>query len=213
MRDLEIRGVGNILGSEQHGHMVAVGFDMYCDMLQESIEELQGNIRQHRDDAIIDINVTAFIPDEWVGDKNVKLTEYKRLADINSNRALDIIQAEWRDRFGEIPEPTLQLVQLVKLRIQATELGIPWVREDEEHLKIAIPYTLQEWLKIQATLPPDIGKKARWVPGMTAKVGSTRTLLVKQGIMKGKDQLAFLATLFDRIQAFQQKQAEAATAK
>lgn len=213
MRDLEIRGVGNILGSEQHGHMVAVGFDMYCDMLQESIEELQGNIRQHRDDAIIDINVTAFIPDEWVGDKNVKLTEYKRLADINSNRALDIIQAEWRDRFGEIPEPTLQLVQLVKLRIQATELGIPWVREDEEHLKIAIPYTLQEWLKIQATLPPDIGKKARWVPGMTAKVGSTPTLLVKQGIMKGKDQLAFLATLFDRIQAFQQKQAEAATAK
>jgi transcription-repair coupling factor (superfamily II helicase) len=105
MRDMEIRGVGNILGETQHGHMIAVGFDMYCQMLEQGIEELKdGKVIEEKESSIIDLNVTALIPEDWVGDRNVKLTEYKRLASLDSEVALDIIQAEWRDRFGDIPE-------------------------------------------------------------------------------------------------------------
>ncbi|MEZ4574932.1 MAG: transcription-repair coupling factor [Vampirovibrionales bacterium] len=209
-RDLEIRGVGNLLGAEQHGHMVAVGFDMYCDMLQESIDELHGKQETIKDDAIIDLNVTAYIPDEWVGDKNVKLTEYKRLGDIRNERGLDIIEAEWKDRFGDIPEETRELMRLVKLRIMATDLGFPTVREDEEHLRIAVPYGLQEWIQLQAKLPDGIGKKARWVPPVRSKEGSLAVLLVKQGVMKGADQVAYLEALFKALLKLRVEQEKAA---
>jgi transcription-repair coupling factor (superfamily II helicase) len=195
MRDLEIRGVGNVLGSEQHGHMVAVGFDLYCQMLEESIQQLQGKQIEARHDAIIDLNVTAFIPDAWVGDTNIKLTEYKRLADIRSDRALEAIQSEWQDRFGPIPKETLQLVQMVRLRMMATHLGILSIREDSEYMRISIPFSLKEWMKLQAKLPADIGSKARWVPALTSREGSQPVLLIKRQRMSGSDQIDYLTAL------------------
>lgn len=200
MRDLEIRGVGNVLGSEQHGHMVSVGFDLYCQMLEESIQELQtGEVVEEKEPAIIDINVTAFIPDKWVGDRDVKLMEYKRLASVDSELAIEIIQAEWKDRFGDIPPETLMLVNLVRLRILATELKIPQVRADDEYLRISVPYTLQEWMFLQKQLPPDVGRKARWVPGVTSKQGSLPVLLVKQIAMTGDEQVEFLMEMFTHL--------------
>ncbi len=213
LRDLEIRGVGNVLGSEQHGHMVAVGFDMYCQMLEESINELQGKMTETKEDAIIDLNVTAFIPDEWVGDKNVKLTEYKRLADIRSERALDIIQAEWKDRFGEIPSEAQQLVKLVRLRILATELKIPGIREDQEYLRVSVPYSLKEWMQYQAKLPPEVGNKARWVPAVTSRESSLPVLLIKQQAMKGADQIEFMEKLLGQLKSLTTKAMAEATKK
>jgi transcription-repair coupling factor (superfamily II helicase) len=192
LRDMEIRGVGNVLGSEQHGHMVAVGFDLYCQMLEENIQALQGKHVEHQQDSVVDLNVTAFIPDTWMNDKNLKLTEYKRLADIRSNRALDIIQSEWQDRFGDIPEQTQTLVRLVKLRILATELGIPVIRENDEELRFYVHYGLQDWMTLQAKMPPDIGKIARWLPPATAKEGSTPILAVKQLSLRRFDKLEFV---------------------
>ncbi len=201
LRDLEIRGVGNVLGAEQHGHMVAVGFDLYCQMLDESIQELkEGKPVEEKEQAIIDINVTALIPDKWVGDRDVKMSEYKRLAGVDSELGIEIIKAEWQDRFGEIPEQTLQLLNLVKLRIMATRLNIPLVRADEEHLRISVPYTLQEWLYLQRKLPPEIGRKARWVPGVTSKQGSHPILLIKHLTMDGDDQVKYLTELFEKLE-------------
>lgn len=200
LRDLEIRGVGNVLGSEQHGHMVAVGFDLYCQMLEESIHELQtGEVAEEKEPAIIDINVTALIPDKWVGDRDVKLMEYKRLASVDSELAIEIIQAEWKDRFGEIPKETQMLMNLVRLRIMATELKIPQVRADDESLRITVPYTLQEWLYLQKQLPVDIGRKARWVPGVTSKQGSLPVLIVKLLGMTGEDQVDYLREMFTHL--------------
>ncbi len=200
LRDLEIRGVGNVLGSEQHGHMVAVGFDLYCQMLEESIHELQtGEVAEEKEPAIIDINVTALIPDKWVGDRDVKLMEYKRLASVDSELAIEIIQAEWKDRFGDIPKQTQMLVNLVRLRILATALNIPQVRADDESLRITVPYTLQEWLFLQKQLPVEIGRKARWVPGVTSKQGSLPVLIVKLLAMTGEDQVEFLTELFTHL--------------
>jgi transcription-repair coupling factor (superfamily II helicase) len=200
LRDLEIRGVGNVLGSEQHGHMVAVGFDLYCQMLEESIHELQtGVVAEEKEPAIIDINVTALIPDKYVGDRDVKLMEYKRLASVDSELAIEIIQAEWKDRFGEIPAQTQMLMNLVRLRIMATELKIPQVRADDESLRLTVPYSLQEWLFLQKQLPVNIGRKARWVPGVTSKQGSLPVLLVKHLGMTGEDQVDFLMEMFTHL--------------
>ncbi|MCE3236434.1 MAG: transcription-repair coupling factor, partial [Vampirovibrio sp.] len=130
---------------------------------------------------------------------DVKLMEYKRLASVDSELAIEIIQAEWKDRFGDIPKETQMLMNLVRLRIMATELKIPQVRADDESLRITVPYTLQEWLYLQKQLPVDIGKKARWVPGVTSKQGSLPVLIVKLLGMTGEGQVEFLRELFTHL--------------
>ncbi len=207
LRDLEIRGVGNILGSEQHGHMVSIGFDLYCEMLEDSIEELQGNAVEKNEQAVIDLNITAFIPEDWVGDLDVKLTEYKRLADVESDLQLKLIQEEWRDRFGDVPAETLQLVKLVKLRLMGTELGFTMVRSDDQHLRVSVPYTLQEWMFLQNKMPAELGKKARWIPAVTSSQGSLPCLLIKHLTMDGEDQVEYLMDLFKEIIAIKKKHA------
>ncbi len=129
MRDVEIRGVGNVLGTKQHGHMINVGFDTYCQLLEETVQELQGNYSEKQTPAIVDINVTAFIPDEWVGSSEQKMIEYKRLADVKSDIEIEAITDEWRDRFAKAPESVENLIKLIKLRLAATAVKISLIRE------------------------------------------------------------------------------------
>lgn len=207
LRDMEIRGVGNVLGSEQHGHMIAIGFDLYCEMLKENIDALQGKIVEHQQDSIVDLNVTALIPDSWIDDKNVKLTEYKRLADVKSERALEIIQSEWKDRFGELPEETLRLTQLVKIRILATELGFFTIREDDSFLRIHVPYGLQEWMGYQAKLKPEYGKVCRWMPASNTGGGreAGQPVLTIRHISIGQfDKLDFVENLLRQLKQLSQ---------
>ena len=128
MRDVEIRGVGNILGTKQHGHMVNVGFDTYCQLLDETVKELQGETVEKKAPTIVDINVTAFIPDEWVGSKEQKMIEYKRLADVHNETELGYIESEWKDRFSKIPEEVSNLIKLVQIRLAGTKVGITTIR-------------------------------------------------------------------------------------
>ena len=144
MRDVEIRGVGNILGTKQHGHMVNVGFDTYCQLLEETVQELQGQVVDKTNPTIVDINVTAYIPDEWVGSADQKMIEYKRLADVKSEVELDYITEEWKDRFAKPPESVENLIKLIKLRLAATEVKIALIRETEENIRIYTPYTQPE---------------------------------------------------------------------
>lgn len=211
LRDMEIRGVGNVLGAEQHGHMVAVGFDLYCQMLEENIQALQGKLVEHQQDSVVDLNVSAFIPDDWIDDKNLKLTEYKRLADIRSLRALDIIQNEWQDRFGDIPETSQTLIRLVKLRILATELAIPMIRENDEEMRFSVSYGLQEWMALQAIMPPELGRIARWLPPATAKEGSSCVLAIRQLNLHSFNKLDFVEQFLTHLgKALQVKQAAVA---
>ncbi|MBQ8168432.1 transcription-repair coupling factor, partial [bacterium] len=129
LRDVEIRGVGNILGTKQHGHMINVGFDTYCQLLEEAVQELQGQQVQKQTPTIVDINVTAFIPDEWVGSSEQKMIEYKRLADVKSLVELDYITEEWKDRFAKPPESVENLIKLIKIRLAATDVNISLIRE------------------------------------------------------------------------------------
>ncbi len=162
LRDVEIRGVGNILGTKQHGHMINVGFDTYCDLLEEAVRELQGEKIEKTNPAIIDINVTAYIPDEWVGSSEQKMIEYKRLADVKNSVELDYIVDEWKDRFSKPPECVENLIKLIKLRLAATEAKISVVREAQNCIRIYTPYLTAEWNLIKKALPPNISKKIKF---------------------------------------------------
>ena len=162
LRDVEIRGVGNILGTKQHGHMINVGFDTYCELLEETVQELQGEKVEKTTPTIVDINVTAYIPDEWVGSSEQKMIEYKRLADVKSSVELDYIVEEWVDRFAKPPESVENLIKLIRLRLSATEVKISAIREVQDCIRIYTPYSKPEWNMIQKVLPHNISKKIKF---------------------------------------------------
>ena len=164
MRDVEIRGVGNILGTKQHGHMVNVGFDTYCQLLEETVNELKGEGVNKAAPAVVDINVTAYIPDEWVGSKEQKMIEYKRLADVKSEVELDYILSEWKDRFSRIPDEVENLVKLIKIRLAATDCRIPVIREAGDNIRIYTPFTSYEWNILKQNISRDILKKIKFTP-------------------------------------------------
>lgn len=162
MRDVEIRGVGNILGTKQHGHMVNVGFDTYCELLEEAVKELQGEKIDKTRPTIVDINITAYIPDEWVGSSEQKMIEYKRLADVKTETELDYIVEEWKDRFSKPPEAVENLIKLIRLRLNATDISISAIRETKDNIRIYTPYSKAEWNLVSKTLPSNISRKIKF---------------------------------------------------
>lgn len=162
MRDLEIRGIGHILGHKQHGHMITVGFDTYCKLLDEAIQEVKGEKVERKIPTTVDMNVTAYIDDVWVGDAEQKIIEYKRLADVKSLRELELISAEWEDRFGKLPEAARNLIKIIKTRLLATEIGINAIRQTPVGIRISTQYLQPEWNFITKSLPKEIVTKLRW---------------------------------------------------
>lgn len=196
MRDVEIRGVGNILGTKQHGHMVNVGFDTYCQLLEETVQELQGQVVDKTNPTIVDINVTAYIPDEWVGSADQKMIEYKRLADVKSEVELDYITEEWKDRFAKPPESVENLIKLIKLRLAATEVKIAFIRETEENIRIYTPYTQPEWKIIQHTLPSEILKRIKFTIAPKSCQEGNSILLLNNAYMNFNEVFNILTDLF-----------------
>lgn len=196
MRDVEIRGVGNILGTKQHGHMVNVGFDTYCQLLEETVQELQGQVVDKTNPTIVDINVTAYIPDEWVGSADQKMIEYKRLADVKSEVELDYITEEWKDRFAKPPESVENLIKLIKLRLAATEVKIALIRETEDNIRIYTPYTQPEWKIIQRTLPSEILKRIKFTIAPKSCQEGNSILLLNNAYMNFNEVFNILTDLF-----------------
>ncbi len=122
--DLELRGAGNLLGEEQSGYVDAVGYELYMDLLNESIQQLRGQAPDEIIDPEINLRIPALIPDSYISDIRQRLSYYKALADIRSTEDLDKIEAELKDQFGEPPEPTQNLMGLMLIRAQCKHLGI-----------------------------------------------------------------------------------------
>ncbi len=196
MRDVEIRGVGNILGTKQHGHMVNVGFDTYCQLLEETVQELQGQVVDKSNPTIVDINVTAFIPDEWVGSTEQKMIEYKRLADVKSDIELDYITEEWKDRFAKPPESVLNLIKLIKLRLSATDVKISLIRETDSNIRIYTPYSQAEWKIIQRSLPSEILKRIKFTIAPNSCTEGNSILLLNNSYMNFDEVFNILTDLF-----------------
>jgi transcription-repair coupling factor (superfamily II helicase) len=124
MRDLEIRGAGNLLGAAQHGHIAAVGFDLYAKLLAEAVRELKGEPAAERVEPVISVEVEALLPEDYVPEVGQRLALYKRLADLEDAGEIPQVRAELADRFGPLPPPVEALVEVVELRVAARRLGV-----------------------------------------------------------------------------------------
>ena len=126
IRDLEIRGAGNILGPQQHGHIQAVGFDMYLSLLQEAIAELRGKKVEEKEFFLppIDVPISAYIPEDYILSASIRLDFYRRLASCKSEEEVRSLEEEMRDRFGELPEQTKNLFKILHLRFLAKKANL-----------------------------------------------------------------------------------------
>lgn len=139
MRDLELRGAGNILGAQQHGHMESVGYDMYLKLLGEAVSEEKGEINPEKDlDCLIDISVDAHIPEYYVESLTLRLDVYRRIADIRNKEDAEDVKAELRDRFGEIPKSVQGLVDIALVRNKANSMGIYEIRQNDSTLLLYV---------------------------------------------------------------------------
>jgi len=139
LRDLEIRGAGDILGAEQSGHMSAVGLDLYCQMLAESVKTLRGETARPSEGLpSIDVPIEAVIPAHYVPGENQRIAVYRRLAAVESVEELADFANEIRDRFGEEPEPVANLVRIAGLKLKAFEVGVADVSAAEGRINVKL---------------------------------------------------------------------------
>ena len=124
MRDLEIRGAGNLLGTGQSGHIAAVGYDLYCSMVNEAIQELNGEKKSAPAEIKIELPIDANLPESYVERADVRLDAYRRLAEVQSLADVDDIEEEWNDRFGAIPEVAQRLLGIARIRAECVRTGV-----------------------------------------------------------------------------------------
>ncbi|MGD9581436.1 MAG: transcription-repair coupling factor, partial [Vampirovibrionia bacterium] len=195
LRDLEIRGIGNILGTKQHGRMVEIGFDLYCEMLEEAVLKLKGQEIVKKFIPIVDINITAFIPDTWINDKELKIIEYKRLAAVESQRELDLIVDEWKDRFGSIPDEVMNLVIVTRIRLLASEIGFNLIREEKDFVRIFTNYDFKTWKLLTSKIQPHLVNRTKWIKMPDSSVDGISSILIKYSGFTPKHLLNFIEEL------------------
>ena len=159
MRDLEIRGAGNLLGAEQSGHMEAVGYDLYCKMLNEAVKEAKGEVVEERFDTSLDVKVDAFIPPTYISNEFTKLDMYKRIAGIESEEEVEEMLEELIDRFGEPPKSVQNLLTIARLKAEANRVYVKDITHSGEELKLV----MYERAKIDPAKIPELVEK---LPGM-----------------------------------------------
>jgi transcription-repair coupling factor (superfamily II helicase) len=152
MRDLEIRGAGNLLGTAQSGHIIAVGFDLYCKLLRRAVETLSGKSRAHRAPAGLRLDFLsteetqwrraptelagAFLPATYIADSRTRIACYRHLAEAEDREAIDRLRAEWRDRFGPLPVQAENALLAATIRIEAARRRITMVEVRERRLML-----------------------------------------------------------------------------
>jgi transcription-repair coupling factor (superfamily II helicase) len=128
MRDLEIRGAGNILGQQQHGHLVAIGFELYCRLLEQAVAELKGEDLPEEISTKVEIDADYLVPDDYVPDPEEKMRVYKKIAVMSDAAEVEALGAELLDRYGPLPPPAAMLLQVAATRIRAWQAGIDRLR-------------------------------------------------------------------------------------
>ncbi len=154
MRDLEIRGAGNLLGTKQSGHIAAVGFDLYCQLLRQSVDRLQGKVPKARVEASFRSDFVAFseaefargsgdgpllpayLPTSWLGETQLRVSAYRELAESMTLKDLDAVETRWRDRFGRLPEAAENLIAVGRLRLLAAGKGVASVEIKGQRLML-----------------------------------------------------------------------------
>jgi transcription-repair coupling factor (superfamily II helicase) len=171
MRDMEIRGVGNLLGVEQSGQMEAIGFDLYMEMLQECLAEIQGQDIPAVDETQIDLSITAFIPADWITESDEKLVE---------------LASAWSDRYGAIPAPVQSLLQLMELKLVARRCGFSRIRPEKPNIVLETPMEEPAFRRLRQGLPQHLHGRFVYQAGQ----GSTARVLARGlGVLQPLQQL------------------------
>lgn len=193
MRDLEIRGAGDILGAEQSGQMDAIGFDLYAEMLEEAIREIKGQEIPQVEDTQIDLSLTAFIPADYIQDLDQKMSAYRSVASATTKQELERIEADWRDRYGAIPKPTQQLIRVVELKQVAKKIGFSRIKpEAKQHVILETPMEEPAWNLLKANLPSHLQDRFVYSKGKVTVRGL--------GVLGADKQLEFLIESLGKMQ-------------
>ncbi|MGN1165030.1 MAG: transcription-repair coupling factor [Lachnospiraceae bacterium] len=180
MRDLEIRGAGNLLGAEQHGHMEAVGYDLYCKMLNEAVRYLKGETEEEDYTTTIDLNVDAYIPDSYIANEYQKLDIYKRIAAIESEEEMEDMTEELIDRFGDIPKKVETLLNVAALKAEAHKVYITSIEQKDD----TYTFTMYEKAKVNTEKIPALIDKYKGE--LTFKANAQEPGFVYRKIKKNK---------------------------
>jgi transcription-repair coupling factor (superfamily II helicase) len=194
LKDLEIRGAGNLLGGEQSGHIAGVGFDLYVRMIGEAVSELKGEGPAERAEVRVELPVNAHIPHSYLPGEKLRLEAYTRIAAIDSDDDVMAVAEELDDRYGELPEPVLNLLEVARLRARARKAGLSDITLQGSHVRFApveLPDSRQ--VRVQRLYPRTVLKPA------------VRTMLVpapKAGpgrILRDREMLAWCAGVIDAV--------------
>jgi transcription-repair coupling factor (superfamily II helicase) len=167
MKDLEIRGAGNLLGGEQSGHIAGVGFDLYVRMVGEAVAEYRGDVEAAPAEMKVELPVDAHLPHDYVPGERLRLEAYKKLADADGEAAVDAVRAELVDRYGEPPRPVEHLLDVARLRVRARRAGLTEIAAQGNQVRFG-PVELRESQQLRLT---------RLYPGAVLR-GVVRTVLV-----------------------------------
>ncbi|MBW4421603.1 MAG: transcription-repair coupling factor [Myxacorys californica WJT36-NPBG1] len=193
VRDMEIRGVGNLLGAEQSGQMDAIGFDLYMEMLQDAIKEIRGQEIPQVDDTQIDLQLTAFIPADYIPDLDQKMSAYRAVATAQSKQELTQIAADWNDRYGTIPGASQQLLRVMELKQVAKKLGFSRIKpEGKQHVILETPMEEPAWNLLKENLPEHLRSRFVFMPGKVTVRGL--------GMLSADQQLSNLIDWLGRMQ-------------
>ncbi len=199
MKDLEIRGAGNLLGSQQHGHMSAIGYDLYCKLLEDAVKSLKGEDVEDVIETTIDINVDAFISSKYIANERYKLEIYKKIASIREKQDSYNIEEEIEDRFGTLPRPVYNLISISYIKVLAQKLKISTISEVKQGFKFEFDtkYKLDPYLL--AKISENFGRKI--IINCTSKPYFVYRMDNKKG--NQNRQLDELEKMLEKIRGFQ----------
>jgi transcription-repair coupling factor (superfamily II helicase) len=198
LKDLEIRGAGNLLGGEQSGHIAEVGFDLYMRMVADAVEEFKSGYfdeKPKNTECKVELPVNAHLPVEYIESERLRLDLYRRIADAHNDEELAEINGELIDRFGPVPKPAQELLLVASLRLFAKSLGLTDIAISGKHLRLT-PVNLPEsaQIKLSRLYPGSIYKNAtqillvarpsspNWIE--SASIGDTSTLAWVNSVLK-----------------------------
>lgn len=192
MRDMEIRGAGNILGMEQHGHMMMIGYELYCKLVEEAVHELSGGVvTPAREETAIEIEINAYLPETYIEDEITKLQMYKRIASIHSRQDMEELVDECLDRFGDLPVSALNLIQVSRLKSLCENARIQRVSEEQQK----IVYHFQQNSDLTPRLIADLIEAY----GMTIMVNAGSKPFIRQLLPKNGNKMEEMIRFTEKV--------------
>ncbi|WP_459479846.1 transcription-repair coupling factor [Clostridium saccharoperbutylacetonicum] len=193
MRDLEIRGAGNMMGSSQHGHMASIGYDLYCRMLEDTVKLIKGEIQKEPIETTLDIKVDAFIPESYIEDEIQKIEIYKKIAVIEGLEDYNDIKEELEDRYSKIPESVYNLMDIAYIKSQAKSIFIEEIKETPKEMIFKFAENESDYKNIFKIL------MEKYKNSVVLKFGSNPYFAFKIKCVKKENVLEFLKEVFNDI--------------